>query len=155
MKRICVDSSDKKRIITFVNENGKTFWNSTESYGRKLTSQEAELNGIVDVLKNIAGDMELCNDNESLIKMLNGESKVRQRNKPYIEKIRELCKNRTVKFLHVGRDINPASLKQRGFSFREINTPELRDWRLDFEKEMKVKYKERKRKTNERRRNKP
>jgi len=111
-------------------------------------SHEAEFIGIINVLENLPGDLEVRNDDESLIKMLNGESKVRQANKRYIEKIKELCQNRIVRFIHNGRDTNLASLKQRGFSFQEIDTPELRDWRLSFENEMKAKYKERKRRMN-------
>jgi hypothetical protein len=152
LKKVFVDASDRDRLITLVVDGeNRARWHSIVSYGKyKIDSDEAEYLGVLCALNEVPGDIEILNDNESVIRILRGESALRKKaKKPLVERIRRLCQNRNVVFSFLIGDSNPAGLKQRGFSKEEIDTPELRDWRLGFEKEMKAKYKERKRKTNE------
>jgi ribonuclease HI len=141
VKQVYVDASDKKKLITIViNGEKRTLWDSTENYGRNLTSHESEFLGIINALECVQGDLSITCDNESVVKMLNGESKVRRKNKPFIEKIQNLCEGRHIEFKHEKRDINKASLKQEGFSLEEINNPILRKWRLDLREHLTAKH---------------
>ena len=148
MRKVYVDASNKKKLITMVVEGEiKARWASTLSYGKyKIETHEAELLGIIHALKNVLGDLEIISDSESIVKVLNGDSRITEKTKQYVEKIEELIKNRVVKFTYGSRDINEASLKQDGYSLYEIRNADLREMRRELRASIKRRMRERRKK---------
>ena len=142
-KRMSVDASDKKKLITIVDVDSSTvIRDSTLNYSEhKSHSDEAEFCGIVCALKNYPEiDLEILIDCKSIVDILNHNGKVSPKRKHYVEKIEELCNNRTVLFRWESRDFNEAGLKQDGYSLFEIRKSELLQMRTEMKKEMKEKY---------------
>jgi ribonuclease HI len=152
VKKVYVDASDKTHLITIVIEGEKgSLWDSTLNYESGLTSTAAEFRGIIVALQKVSGDLEIVCDDESIVMMLSGKSKVRTKNLPYVEKINKLREGRHVEFKHENRDVNKASLKQRGLSLEEINNPDMKKWWLDYWE--RLREEDRKRKDENRKRN--
>ena len=145
LQRVYVDASDKKKLITVVVEGEKRArWASTVADGKfKIQTHEAEYLGILFALKDVQGDLEILSDSESIVKVLNGESRITDKTKPYVEKVERLCENRLVKFSYGSRDTNEASLKQEGYSLLEIRNADLRRVRHELRADIRRRAKKR------------
>lgn len=140
MQRVYVDASDKKKLITVVVEGEtKSRWASTLAYGKyKIQTHEAEYLGIIYALENISGDLEIISDSQSVVRVLNRQSRITEKTKPYIEKVEKLRENRVIKFTYGSRDVNEASLKQDGYSLYEIRNADLREMRQKLQRELRA-----------------
>jgi len=119
-------------------------WASTVADGKfEIQTHEAEYLGIIFALEEIPGGLEILSDSESIVKVLNGESRITHKTKPYVEKVRKLCENRLVKFSYGSRDTNEASLKQEGYSLLEIRNADLRKLRQELRADMRRRAKKR------------
>jgi len=141
MKRVYVDASDKRKLITIVPEwDKKARWASTIAYGKyKIKTHEAEYLAIIFGLEEIQGDLEIVSDNQGIVKVLNGLSRVTKETRPYFQKIRKLSENRLVRFTHGRKDFNEAGLKQEGYSLLEIRNPKLREMKRELKANTKRK----------------
>lgn len=148
MQRVYVDASDKKKLITVVVEGEiKARWASTCAYGKyKIETHEAEYLGIIYALENVPSDLEIISDSDSIVRVLNGESRITEKTKPYVEKIEKLRESRVVKFTYGSRDVNEASLKQDGYSLREIRNADLREMLRESRANIKRRVRKRRKK---------
>ena len=150
-KRISVDASDKRKIITLVEaDSSKALWDSTLNYSEyKSASDEVEFCAIICALETYPNvDLEILSDCKSVVDILNNKGKVSQKRNHYVEKIRELCKNRSVLFKWISRDLNEAGLKQDGYSLFEIRNPDLLKMKKEIRESMREKYFRNKRRKN-------
>jgi len=142
-KRISVDASDKRKIITLVEaDSSKVLWDSTLNYlAYKSASDEVEFCAIIYAMKNYPNvNLEIISDCNSVVDILNNKGKVSQKRNHFVEKIRELCKNRSVLFKWISRDLNEAGLKQDGYSLDEIRNPDLLKMKKEIRERVREKY---------------
>ena len=81
-KRISVDASDKRKIITLVEaDSSKVLWDSTLNYlAYKSASDEVEFCAIIYAMKNYPNvNLEIISDCKSVVDILNNEGKVSQK----------------------------------------------------------------------------
>jgi ribonuclease HI len=80
---------------------------------RKIQTHEAEYLAIISALTNVEGNLRVFSDNKPVVRALQKE-KITPKNDWFVRRIRELTKDRIVKFEWVARKNNPAGRHLQG-----------------------------------------
>jgi ribonuclease HI len=114
MKEVYVDASPESGIVTVFSKGSRRVW-IIEPISRDTPTHEAEYFAIITALRNIEGDFALFSDSsnvEILNKVLNSNSKAPKKHYPYVETIKQLRKDRKVKFIQISGEQNKADLSE-------------------------------------------
>jgi ribonuclease HI len=81
--------------------------------GRRIETDEAEFLAIIFALSNVPGNLTVYCDNKQVVKDLQ-QGKITSKNSDFLQKIRELTRERVVEFQWIERNKNPAGRHLQG-----------------------------------------
>jgi ribonuclease HI len=126
LRNVYVDASSGKRdqsggilgwVLAYLVEDQKpkkiNFDSSLNFLQRKIQTHEAEYLAIISALTNIEGNLLVFSDNKQVVRELQKE-KITSKNNWFILRLRELKKDRVVKFKWVSRKNNLAGRHLQG-----------------------------------------
>lgn len=114
MKEVYVDASPQSGFVAVFSKGTRSVW-LFEPISRDMFTHEAEYFAIIVALRNIKGNFKLFSDSsnvEILNKALSGNIIAPEKHYPYVETIKELCKDRKVEFVQISGEQNKADLSK-------------------------------------------